>query len=177
MSKAKYQQLLNPPVVHCPSHIAETQNAYHVFTERHLQAMWLEQKYFRSLATSQGIPIQVLSPGIWNSESGPDFLKAHLRIGSEEFRGDVELHLSDDSWYHHQHHLDKRYNQVILHVGFWKSGKGNPILTSEGKTVLCTHLKDLLTIPEARIVKLIDLDLYPYKHFVGSDIPVRSLAP
>ena len=56
MSKAKYQQLLNPPVVHCPSHIAETQNAYHVFTERHLQAMWLEQKYFRSLQPAKEFP-------------------------------------------------------------------------------------------------------------------------
>lgn len=168
MSSTQYEQLVHKQAFPCSSQVAESQNSYHVLTERHLQAMWLEQKYFKSLTTSAGIPIQVLSPGIWNAESGPDFLKAHLRIGSNELRGDIELHLSDDSWYHHKHHLDQRYDDVILHVGFWNTDKNNPILTSAGKTLICTHLKPLLTIPEARIVKLIDLDLYPYKHFVGS---------
>ena len=58
---------------------------------------------------------------------------------------------------------------------FGSPAKAIRFSTSEGKTVLCTHLKDLLTIPEARIVKLIDLDLYPYKHFVGSGHCARTL--
>src|ERR1700733_3251385 len=92
-----YLQLLeNFPVEN--SELAETQYPYLHITERHLQVMWLEQKYFRGLATPEGFPIEVISPGIWNSEAGPDFLKAHLRIGPDEVKGDVELHLSDEGW-------------------------------------------------------------------------------
>src|ERR1700761_5455772 len=71
--------------------IAENVVPYPFLRERHLQAMWLEQKYFKNLTTTEGEAIIVLSPGIWNSEGGPDFLKAHLKIGHREIRGDVEL--------------------------------------------------------------------------------------
>lgn len=155
--------------------VSESSSPYHFFRERHLQAMWLEQKYFRQLYTIEGLPITILSPGIWNGEAGPDFLKAHLMIGSQEFRGDVELHLYEEDWYRHQHHQDEKYNDVILHVGFWKPKNPKPILTLEGTTIPCTHLENQLTIPESRILKLIDLDLYPYKHFVGSGICAKTL--
>lgn len=155
--------------------VSEASIPYHFLRERHIQAMWLEQKYFRQLTTSDGSPITVLSPGIWNGEAGPDFLKAHLRIGDREVRGDVELHLSEEDWYHHHHHQDEKYNNVILHVGFWKPRNQKTLLTSNGAIIPCTHLEHLLTIPESRILKLIDLDLYPYKHFVGSGICANAL--
>jgi len=155
--------------------LAEAKTPYHFLTERHLQAMWLEQKYFKQLISNEGLPIQVLSPGIWNSEAGPDFLKAHIVIGSQEYRGDIELHLFEDSWYHHQHHLDHRYNQVVLHLSFWKPQKERDLLTDDGKLIKKTHLQHHLTISEQRILKLIDLDLYPYKHFAGSGHCARAL--
>lgn len=76
--------------------VAEKKNVYHILTERHLQAMWLEQKYFHILKTCDGRHIEVISPGIWNSEAGPDFLKAHLKIGDQEYQGDIEIHLSQE---------------------------------------------------------------------------------
>ncbi|MBA3816499.1 MAG: DUF2851 family protein [Parachlamydiaceae bacterium] len=148
--------------------ISESTSTYLFLRERHLQAMWLEQKYFDSLSTIEGLPIIILSPGIWNGEAGPDFLKAHILIGDQEFRGDIEIHINDESWIHHQHHLDKKYNHVVLHVGYWRPKKPQNLTTLEGRKLICTYLEERLTIPEARILKLIDLDLYPYKHFVGS---------
>lgn len=151
-----------------PPSINEKIHPYSCLTERHLQAMWLEQKYFKNLLSINNEPITVISPGIWNGEAGPDFLKAHLKIGNLELKGDVEIHLQDESWYHHQHHTDERYDSVVLHVGFWKSRNGKQIFTKSGQSVAQTCLEDFLTIPLERIIQLIDLDLYPYKNFLGS---------
>lgn len=146
----------------------KAENIYTFFNERHIQAMWFEQKYFKPLYTSENKPITVISPGIWNAEAGPDFLKAHLLIGNEEFRGDIELHLTQDSWYHHQHHADPRYNHVILHISYWHPNAIRPLLTANGRILEHAYLENNLTISESRIIKLIDLDLYPYKRFVGN---------
>lgn len=175
MTDDLYSNLLAIPCSSIDESISETTATYQFLRERHLQAMWLEQKYFHPLSTAEGLPITVLSPGIWNGEAGPDFLRAHIKIGNQEFKGDIEIHLNDESWVHHQHHLDKKYNQVILHVGFWKPKIVQPLITSEGKKLPCAYLEEKLTISEARILKLIDLDLYPYKHFVGSGVCANTL--
>lgn len=167
----KYASLLSK----IPLEVCETPQPYMLLTERHLQAIWFEQKYFNALKTPSGEEIEILSPGIWNSEAGPDFLKAHIRIGSQEFRGDIEMHFADESWFHHQHHLDTRYDQVILHVSLWLSNKPKIITTKNGHQPIQTYLENHLTQPHARIVQLIDLDLYPYKQFIGSGRCAQTL--
>lgn len=57
---------------------------------------------------------------------------------------------------------------MILHLCYWNSSKNQPTLTSQGKSVTCAYLQSFLKIPETRIINLIDLDLYPYKHFAGT---------
>lgn len=149
--------------------LAEKQHTYEMLTERHLQAMWLEQKYFKNLKTSTGEEIEVLSPGIWNEEAGPDFLKAHLKIGGCDYRGDVEIHLTDDSWQQHGHHIDRRYNQVVFHLSLWHPRQEREIKSlSNTQHIFKAYLEDHLTISLNRIIQLIDLDLYPYRKFVGS---------
>lgn len=171
-----YLKLLNaPPHRGCASACNEQLVAYTFITERHIQAMWLEQKYFKNLCTTDGRPIEVVSPGIWNAEAGPDFLKAHLRINGADYLGDIEIHLSDDSWYTHGHHTDAAYDRVVLHVGYWTPKKQTSLLTSQGHHITTVHLEKLLTVPEARLLKLIDLDLYPYHRFSGSGRCAREL--
>lgn len=172
-----YAQLLTPPVhsAHSQGEVAEPHGRYLMLTERHIQAMWLEQKYFKALKTNHGQEIAVLSPGIWNSGPGPDFLKAHLRIGKKEVRGAVELHLSDESWYQHKHHLDNNYNQVVLHISYWTPRQTRPICTADSQQIPCAYFDQALTIAEARILNLIDLDLYPYTHFTGTGACAGSL--
>lgn len=164
LQSTSYQRML----INGPEKLAETHSPYLYLTERHMQAMWLEQKYFKQLKTDSGESIEILSPGIWNAEAGPDFLKAHIKIGSQEFRGDIELHLQSESWYQHQHHTDPRYNHLVLHIVFWKPKKAIPVVTSNGNEITNACLEPFLTVPEKRLIQLIDLDLYPYKHFVGS---------
>jgi hypothetical protein len=151
-----------------PLTLCDQKKAYNLVTERHLQAIWLEQKYFKNLATADGMPIEVLSAGIWNLEAGPDFRKAHLRIAGSDYHGDIEIHLSEESWHQHHHHIDPRYNNVILHIALWKPRKASPQHTTEGHLLLSSYLEDFLTIPLARLVQLVDLELYPYRKFIGS---------
>lgn len=172
-----YSALINKdyPCFSDSDQAAEKKNNYHVLTERHLQAMWLEQKYFKTLKTQNNDPIEILSSGIWNSEAGPDFLKAHIKIGNQEWRGDIEIHLSPEGWVQHNHHTDPNYDQVILHICYWQPKKPYVAYTSNGKEIACAYLQPSLTISESRILKLIDLDLYPYKHFAGSGKCSRTL--
>src|SRR5690606_23019069 len=84
-------------------------------------------------------------------------------------------HLSDESWYHHKHHLDSNYNNVVLHVSFWKPQRERPITKENGQCTPQAHLEPVLTIPGARILRLIDLDLYPYRKFTGSGRCAQTL--
>lgn len=68
------------------------------------------------LQTHDGQPIDIIDPGLPNSNSGPDFFNAKIRIGSVLWVGNVELHDRSSQWYQHKHHLDAHYNNVILHV-------------------------------------------------------------
>lgn len=151
-----------------PDVCCENRQPYYFLTERHLQAIWFEQKYFKPLQTSSGQAIEVVSPGIWNAEPGPDFKKAHLKIDGKDTYGDVEIHFSDENWVQHHHHLDERYNQVILHIALWKPANPKEILTKSGKSVTLVYLEEFLTVSHSRLLQLIDLDLYPYKKFLGS---------
>lgn len=153
----------------------ETSSKMYCLTERHVQAIWLEQRYFRGLKTHDGKAIEVISPGIWNAEAGPDFLKAHLCIDGEDVLGDVEIHLSDGAWRQHRHGEDSRYDRVALHVSFWQSSKECDVVTSKGTSIVRTYLEPNLTIPVKRILQLIDLDLYPYRKFVGSGKCAQAL--
>jgi len=164
MTRTPYEQLLDP----CTKHVAESSSNYHSLSERHLHAVWFEQKYLRPLETSEGDPIEILSPGIWNIEAGPDFLKAHVKIGENEFRGDIELHLNDEGWTQHQHHKDPGYDNVILHISLWEPARPKPVITHAGDKIPRTYLDPKLTISHRRLIQLIDLDLYPYKQFTGS---------
>lgn len=148
--------------------VAETGKEAPVLTERHIQAIWLEQKYFQKLYTSSGEELTVISPGIWNTESGPDFMKAHLKIGSETWLGDIEIHLHEESWYHHHHHLDERYNHVVLHLAFWQPKKSKQINKKNGEQTHQAYLEHALSVPIDQLISLIDLDLYPYKKSTGS---------
>lgn len=48
---------------------------------------------------------------------GPDYQDAILAArGRELQRGDIEFHVRASDWYRHGHHLERRFNSVILHV-------------------------------------------------------------
>ena len=76
------------------------------------QHFWAECEQF----TTDGMPIEIISTGQHNRDAGPDFSLVRLRIGSQEWVGNVELHVRASDWKRHHHHQDPAYDSVILHV-------------------------------------------------------------
>ncbi len=69
-----------------------------------------------ALTTTTGESLVILDPGRHNTDAGPDFCRARLRIGGVEWVGDIEIHTRSGTWITHGHHRDLRYNSVVLHV-------------------------------------------------------------
>lgn len=68
------------------------------------------------LTTVCGMKLEVINPGILNTDAGPDFSFAHIRFNDHELMGQVEMHVRSSDWIAHKHHKDKSYENVILHV-------------------------------------------------------------
>ena len=86
--------------------------------ERLLQAVWHHQRLRRDqLTTLDGQRVQVLHPGFWNREAGPDFRGAVLQLGDDPPRsGDVEIDLRSSNWRGHHHDTNPQFQNVLLHV-------------------------------------------------------------
>lgn len=85
--------------------------------ERLLQYVWKYRLYSDvDLHTVEGIPVTVLDPGIQNTDAGPDFFNAKIRVAGKIWAGNVEIHTRTSDWYKHRHDQDPSYNSVILHV-------------------------------------------------------------
>lgn len=86
-------------------------------TETLLQFIWQFQYFTRTnLKTTDDEALTIIFPGKRNSNQGPDFLNAKVRLGATLFAGSVELHLKTSDWKRHGHSRDANYNNVILHV-------------------------------------------------------------
>jgi hypothetical protein len=96
--------------------------------ERLLQYIWQFQ-YFNKhqLQTTDQELLTVFSPGILNTDQGPDFLQAKIQIGNTTWVGSVELHVKTSDWMKHGHQADKNYQQVILHVVWQDDSEGKHI--------------------------------------------------
>jgi hypothetical protein len=92
-------------------------------TEEFLQYIWKHSLFDRSaLKTTEGKPIGILHSGLHNSDAGPDFFNAQLRIGDTLWAGNVEVHIKSSDWFKHKHQSDAAYKNVILHV-VWENDK------------------------------------------------------
>jgi uncharacterized protein DUF2851 len=85
--------------------------------ERLLQYIW-QFRYFnkQELTTIAGEQLHILHPGNLNTNQGPDFLDAKIKIGDTTWAGNIELHIRSSDWELHRHSGDKNYKNIILHV-------------------------------------------------------------
>mgnify|MGYP000114587809 CR=1 FL=1 len=60
--------------------------------------------------------IHIISTGIENLDTGPDFLNSKIEINNQLWAGNVEIHINSSDWYEHNHQMDENYDSVILHV-------------------------------------------------------------
>ena len=66
--------------------------------------------------TTDGRKVEILSVGEHNRDAGPDYSHARVLIDDKEWVGNIEIHVSSSDWIKQHHHLDKAYDNVILHV-------------------------------------------------------------
>ncbi|MGC4104710.1 DUF2851 family protein [Ferruginibacter sp.] len=86
-------------------------------TERLLQYIWQFQYFNKTnLHTVEEETVQVIHAGTYNTNQGPDFMDAKIKIGNTVWAGSVELHINSSDWKNHKHSGDNNYKNVILHV-------------------------------------------------------------
>lgn len=112
-----------------------------ICSEKLLHFIWRYSLYsVKNLKTTNGEPISIISPGILNKNAGPDFELAIIRIGDTEWAGHVEMHIREEYWLSHKHHLNPAYNSTILHVVWERADKS--ILRNDGTAIPTLILKN-----------------------------------
>jgi hypothetical protein len=88
-------------------------------TEKLLQYLW-NFKVFKhfDFKDIEGNSVEILDFGKWNTDSGPDFLTAKIKINNIILAGNIELHVKSSDWIFHNHSQDPNYQNIILHVVF-----------------------------------------------------------
>lgn len=120
------------------------------------------------LRTTDGRDVEVVDVGLLNTNAGPDFFNAKVRIGDTMWAGNVEIHMRSTDWYAHGHDKDVHYNNTILHVVAEADGV---VQTQDGKQ----PPQVVIQIPESlredydQLLSTMD---YPRCHSVISRIPV-----
>lgn len=82
--------------------------------------------------TTDGKRVEILSVGEHNRDAGPDYSHARVRIDGKEWIGNIEIHVCSSDWTKHRHHLDKAYDNIILHV---VRTADKPVWNSKGELV------------------------------------------
>lgn len=108
--------------------------------ESFLHYIWQFQ-YFdkQELRTTDGEEVQIIHPGVHNTNAGPDFSQAKIRIGNVHWAGMVEIHTQSSDWINHKHTSDAAYDNVVLHV-VWKDNQ--PIFRADGTPLPTIELGD-----------------------------------
>jgi len=111
-----------------------------LFPEDFLHYVWKFRLFDHiNLRTNDGEELEILSAGLHNSDSGPDFHNARVRIGETVWAGNVEVHLSSSDWQKHGHATDNAYDNVILHVVYRDD---EPLVLTNGRYVPTLELRN-----------------------------------
>ncbi|NOZ48032.1 MAG: DUF2851 family protein [Chlorobi bacterium] len=85
--------------------------------EKFLHYIWQYNLYNpQKFILNTGEPVEIINPGEYNINAGPDFINAKIKIDKTIWAGNVEIHVNSSDWYKHNHHKNKAFNNIILHV-------------------------------------------------------------
>lgn len=109
-------------------------------SETFLHYLWQFQ-YFdkKELKTTVGDSLIIFKPGMLNTDAGPDFSQAKVKVDGMDWAGSVEIHIQSSGWIDHGHHEDQAYENVVLHV-VWEEDK--PIYRNDGTRIPALELKE-----------------------------------
>ena len=105
--------------------------------EEFLHFLWKYSLYYTDrLADTDGNLIEVIHPGEYNRDSGPDFFNARIRIAGTAWAGNVEIHVKASHFEAHGHNRDHAFDNVILHIVHEadkkvRNARGEEVLTAE----------------------------------------------
>ena len=91
--------------------------------------------------TTSNVSLQINKYCEQNIHAGPDFTDARVKIGNTEWAGTIEIHKKSSDWFLHNHHTDKAYDNVILHVVYEHDKE---IHNSKQQQIPCFELKQFL---------------------------------
>lgn len=115
-------------------------------SEEVIYKIWEERRLNNSLTTAEGLSVEIIDPGDRNiDEAGPDYRHARIRIGNITFTGDIEIDTFHSDWKAHGHHLNQRYNRVILHAVLSNDSSYPFVVTSSGRKVPTLELEKYLS--------------------------------
>jgi hypothetical protein len=106
--------------------------------EEFIYYLWENKLLQKEMISTDHEPIEILHPGYRNSNAGPDFLDARIKIGTTLWAGNVEVHINASDWMLHNHHHDKAFDNVILHLVYQEDKK---IFTSENQSIPTMEIK------------------------------------
>ena len=105
----------------------------------------------KTLKTDRGETVDVIDPGLLNSNAGPDFFNAKVKVDGQLWVGNVEIHEHASDWYKHGHDEDANYDNVVLHVcgvlddtARTKSGRALPQLQIDVPQNIADNYRELL---------------------------------
>ncbi len=85
--------------------------------EQLLHYVWKHKIFLHSqLTTTDGRTLEIINPGLPNTNAGPDFINAKVKIDGTLWAGNVEIHQLSSDWYRHNHDINEAYDNIILHV-------------------------------------------------------------
>jgi hypothetical protein len=129
------------------------------------------------LLDPDGNLIEVIHPGEYNRDSGPDFFNSRIRISGIEWAGNIEIHTRSSHFETHGHNRDHAYDNIILHVVAEsdkrvRNARGEEVVTAVMKfdNVLFDKYTDLINNPyiiacEGEVVKL---DKFFINHWINA---------
>lgn len=107
--------------------------------EEFLHYVWKYGLYYAdNLKDNEGNVIEVIHPGEYNRDSGPDFFNVRIRLNKTEWAGNVEIHTKASHFETHGHNRDHAYDNVILHIVAESDKK---VRNARGQEVLTVKIK------------------------------------
>ena len=136
--------------------------------EQLLHYVWKHKIFpLKELKTTTGQQVEVIDTGLANTDAGPDFFNAKLKLDGVLWIGNIEIHERSSDWFKHGHHSDAGYNSVILHIA---SEIDTEISRSNGERIPQIQL----ICPEAvrtNYKELLETDSYPPCYRIIPSLP------
>jgi len=109
--------------------------------EDFIHYLWKHQLFVPKLKTTENKILEVLKPGLVNTDSGPDFFNARVRLDGTIWAGNIEIHVNSSDWFTHNHQLDPAYDNIILHVVYTDD---KPVRRKNGELIPTLELKHIV---------------------------------